>query len=38
MSKGIEEGSRVGNYIPTIFIDIRYNFFHFIDIIYRYKI
>ena len=29
---------RVGNYIPTSFIDIRYNFFHFIDIIYRYKI
>ena len=28
--------SRVGNYIPTFFIDIRYNFFHFIDIIYRY--
>ena len=30
--------TRVGNYIPTFFIDIRYNFFHFIDIIYRYKI
>ena len=30
--------SRVGNYIPTFFIDIKYNFFHFIDIIYRYKI
>ena len=30
--------ARVGNYIPTFFIDIRYNFFHFIDIIYRYKI
>ena len=29
---------RVGNYIPTFFIDIKYNFFHFIDIIYRYKI
>ena len=30
--------TRVGNYIPTFFIDIKYNFFHFIDIIYRYKI
>ena len=30
--------SRVGNYISKFFIDIKYNFFHFIDIIYRYKI
>ena len=30
--------TRVGNYISKFFIDIKYNFFHFIDIIYRYKI
>ena len=29
-------GTRVGNYISKFFIDIKYNFFHFIDIIYRY--
>ena len=28
---------RVGNYIPTFFIDIKYNFFHFIDIKYNIK-